>query len=77
PPTSPTAYQSDHPLGTITIHVDFRFSVAGALEKTALLRIGEQWCFAQGATPTTLIIKLPIGEIKQPYATLDLRESVD
>lgn len=46
-------------------------------EKTALLRMGEQWCIPQGATPTTHIIKLPIGEIKQPNATLDLRESVD
>ena len=50
--------------------------MAGA-EKTALLRMGEQWCIPQGATPTTHIIKLPIGEIKQPNATLDLRESVD
>ncbi len=39
--------------------------------------MGEQWCIPQGATPTTHIIKLPIGEIKQPNATLDLRESVD
>ncbi len=51
--------------------------MAGAREKTALLRMGEQWCIPQGATPTTHIIKLPIGEIKQPNATLDLRESVD
>jgi serine/threonine-protein kinase HipA len=61
----------------ITSQDDFRISVAGAQEKTALLRMGEQWCIPQGATPTTHIIKLPIGEIKQPNATLDLRESVD
>ena len=61
----------------ITGRDDFRISVAGAREKTALLRMGEQWCIPQGATPTTHIIKLPIGEIKQPNATLDLRESVD
>ena len=72
-----TAYQSDIPLGMITGQDDFRISVAGAQEKTALLRMGEQWCIPQGATPTTHIIKLPIGEIKQPNATLDLRESVD
>ncbi len=72
-----TAYQSDIPLGMITSQDDFRISVAGAQEKTALLRMGEQWCIPQGATPTTHIIKLPIGEIKQPNATLDLRESVD
>lgn len=51
--------------------------MAGAREKTALLRMGDHWCIPQGATPTTHIIKLPIGEIKQPNATLDLRESVD
>ncbi len=61
----------------ITGQDDFRISVAGAQEKTALLRMGEQWCIPQGATPTTHIIKLPICEIKQPNATLDLRESVD
>lgn len=51
--------------------------MAGAQEKTALLRMGGHWCIPQGTTPTTHIIKLPIGEIKQPNATLDLRESVD
>ncbi len=60
----------------ITSQDDFRISVAGA-RGVALLRMGEQWCIPQGATPTTHIIKLPIGEIKQPNATLDLRESVD
>ena len=39
-----TAYQSDIPLGMITGQDDFRISVAGAQEKTALLRMGEQWC---------------------------------
>lgn len=72
-----TAYQSDIPLGMVTGQDDFRISVAGAQEKTALLRMGEHWCIPQGTTPTTHIIKLPIGEIKQPNATLDLRESVD
>ncbi|EFA1956911.1 autotransporter outer membrane beta-barrel domain-containing protein [Escherichia coli] len=57
--------------------VDFRISVAGAQEKTALLRIGNDWCIPKGITPTTHIIKLPIGEIRQPNATLDLSQSVD
>ncbi|EEY8158461.1 type II toxin-antitoxin system HipA family toxin [Escherichia coli] len=35
----------------------------GAQEKTALLRIGNDWCIPKGITPTTHIIKLPIGEI--------------
>ncbi|EPC8123249.1 type II toxin-antitoxin system HipA family toxin [Escherichia coli] len=56
---------------------DFRISVAGAQEKTALLRIGNDWCIPKGITPTTHIIKLPIGEIRQPNATLDLSQSVD
>lgn len=46
-------------------------------EKTALLRIGNDWCIPKGITPTTHIIKLPIGEIRQPNATLDLSQSVD
>ncbi|STJ18602.1 regulator with HipB [Escherichia coli] len=33
--------------------------------------------FPKGITPTTHIIKLPIGEIRQPNATLDLSQSVD
>lgn len=72
-----TAYQTDIPLGMLEDEEDFRISVAGAQEKTALLKIGEEWCIPKGSTPTTHIIKLPIGEIKQPNATLDLSESVD
>lgn len=72
-----TAYQSDIPLGMINEEDDFRISVAGAQEKTALLKINEDWCLPSGMTPTTHIIKLPIGEIKQPSATLDLPESAD
>lgn len=40
---------------------DFRISIAGAQEKTALLRIGNQWHLPRGATPTTHILKLPLG----------------
>lgn len=72
-----TAYQSNIPLGMINEEGDFRISVAGAQEKTALLKIKGDWCIPKGMTPTTHIIKLPIGEIKQPNATLELRESVD
>lgn len=42
-----------------------------------LTRIGNDWCIPKGITPTTHIIKLPIGEIRQPNATLDLSQSVD
>ncbi|STE86226.1 protein HipA [Escherichia coli] len=55
----------------------FASRLPGAQEKTALLRIGNDWCIPKGITPTTHIIKLPIGEIRQPNATLDLSQSVD
>lgn len=40
---------------------DFRISIAGAQEKTALLLHQGQWCRPLGATPTTHIFKLPLG----------------
>jgi serine/threonine-protein kinase HipA len=40
---------------------DFRICLAGAQEKTALLRLNEKWMRPKGATPTTHILKLPIG----------------
>ncbi|WP_312242429.1 type II toxin-antitoxin system HipA family toxin [Pantoea sp.] len=72
-----SAYQSDLPLGMIREEADFRISVAGAQEKTALLKTRSGWAIPKGATPTSHIIKLPIGEIRQPFATLDMSESVE
>jgi serine/threonine-protein kinase HipA len=40
---------------------NFRISVAGAQEKTALLRRDGQWYRPHGTTPTTHILKLPLG----------------
>lgn len=40
---------------------EFRISVAGAQEKTALLRLDNCWYRTRGATPTTHILKLPLG----------------
>jgi len=40
---------------------DFRISLAGAQEKTALLRLKGKWMRPKGTTPTTHILKLPIG----------------
>ncbi len=40
---------------------DFRISIAGAQEKTALLLHEGGWMKPRGATPTTHILKLPIG----------------
>lgn len=53
---------------------DFRISIAGAQEKTALLRNGEKWMRPVGATPTTHIIKLPLGLVGNMQA--DMRTSV-
>jgi serine/threonine-protein kinase HipA len=40
-----------------------RISIAGAQEKTALLSMGGAWFRPHGATPTTHILKLPLGVI--------------
>ena len=72
-----SAAHSAIPLGMLREESDFRLSVAGAQEKTALLKTDQGWSIPVGGTPTSHIIKLPIGEIKQPTATLDMRESVE
>jgi len=54
---------------------DFRISIAGAQEKTALLRIADQWCKPKGATPTTHILKLPLGLVGG--YKLDLTHSIE
>lgn len=54
---------------------DFRISIAGAQEKTALLRHNNTWCIPKGATPTTHILKLPLGEITRYRA--DFSTSVE
>jgi len=53
---------------------DFRISVAGAQEKTALLRLKGKWLKPQGATPTTHILKPQIGTLPNG---LDLSNSVE
>ncbi|MCF7933949.1 MAG: type II toxin-antitoxin system HipA family toxin [Spirochaetia bacterium] len=42
---------------------DFRISIAGAQEKTALLLHKGSWAVPMGTTPSTHIFKLPIGRI--------------
>ncbi|MDH0202126.1 BREX-2 system adenine-specific DNA-methyltransferase PglX [Comamonas aquatica] len=41
--------------GSLDTDVDFRISIAGAQEKTALLRVDSQWYVPEGATPTSLL----------------------
>lgn len=47
--------------GAATDDTDFRISLAGVQEKTALLWHDGQWMRPHGATPTTHILKLPLG----------------
>ncbi|MEZ6036874.1 MAG: type II toxin-antitoxin system HipA family toxin [Planctomycetota bacterium] len=62
----------DRPLG-IDRDGEFRVSIAGAQEKTALLWRDGRWCRPRGATPTSHILKLPIGQ----GAGIDLTDSVE
>lgn len=54
---------------------DFRISIAGAQEKTALLSMGGAWFKPQGATPTTHILKLPLGVVGNFHG--DFSDSVE
>lgn len=54
---------------------EFRISIAGVQEKTALLMHQRQWQRPVGATPTTHILKLPIGRID--HAGIDLSDSTE
>lgn len=70
------AASTDLPLGQRHPNaMDFRISIAGAQEKTALLRFGGQWRRPLGATPTTHILKLPLGLVGNMRA--DLWDSVE
>lgn len=61
------------PLGLDRDH-DFRISVAGAQEKTALLFHQGKWLRPLGATPTTHILKTQIGKLPNG---IDLSNSVE
>ncbi|MDN3652318.1 type II toxin-antitoxin system HipA family toxin [Thalassotalea ponticola] len=63
------------PLGMEVDDEDFRISIAGAQEKTALLKIANQWAKPIGTTPTSHIIKLPMGEL--PQVGIDLTDSCE
>lgn len=53
---------------------DFRISIAGAQEKTALLKMGKRWLKPEGTTPTTHIFKPQIGRLPNG---IDLLHSVE
>jgi serine/threonine-protein kinase HipA len=54
----------------------FRISLAGAQEKTALLFTNKSWHRPLGATPTTHILKLPLGLVGGSRR-VDLRDSIE
>lgn len=54
---------------------EFRISLAGAQEKTALLFHRGKWCRPLGATPTTHILKLPLGLVG--HMQMDMKNSVE
>lgn len=62
----------DAPLG-MGQNQDFRISLAGAQEKTALLWHQNKWQLPTGSTPTSHIFKLPIGFLE--HSNIDLRKS--
>lgn len=64
------------PLG-IDTDEEFRISIAGAQEKTALLRHKGSWMRPTGTTPTTHILKPQLGEIPTPWGVIDLNDSVE
>ncbi|NVH72084.1 type II toxin-antitoxin system HipA family toxin [Paraburkholderia sp. JPY432] len=63
------------PLGQHNPLEDLRLSIAGAQEKTALLRHHNRWLLPEGSTPTTHIFKLPLGLVGNMRA--DMRTSVE
>ncbi|HCG5272380.1 type II toxin-antitoxin system HipA family toxin [Vibrio sp. Vb2736] len=71
-----TAHEYQFPLGMSNKH-DFRFTISGAQEKTALLKIKNDWFLPSLDYPSTHILKFPIGFIQQPAATLDMTGSVE
>jgi len=66
---------SSNHLGHDDTDGELRISLAGAQEKTALLWHNNQWCKPIGSTPTTHILKLPLGLVGDMKA--DMKESVE
>ena len=70
------AVPSEAVLGQASGDETFRLSLAGAQEKTALLRHQGRWHRPHGATPTTHILKLPLGLVGGSRR-VDLGDSVE
>jgi len=63
------------PLANLGDDEDLRISLAGAQEKTALLEHDGRWMRPHGSTPTTHILKLPLGLVG--HARADFSTSVE
>lgn len=63
------------PLGRHEPIDDLRLSIAGAQEKSALLWHEGRWLLPEGSTPTTHILKLPLGLVGNMRA--DMRTSIE
>jgi len=70
------ATPSEDVLGQRNNDALFRISLAGAQEKTALLCMRQKWYRPKSATPTTHILKLPLG-IAGGIRRFDLADSVE
>jgi serine/threonine-protein kinase HipA len=70
-----SAIASGRALGQTEADDDFRISIAGAQEKTALLWHRNQWMRPVGSTPTTHIFKLPLGLVGNMRA--DMSDSLE
>ncbi len=64
------------PLGMRGGDDGFRISLAGAQDKTALLRHDGQWLEPSGTTPTTHILKPQIGRVQTSQGQVDMGDSV-
>ena len=67
-------FSSESPLGINNNH-GFRFSLAGAQLKTALLHFDGQWQIPNGTTATTHILKPSMGIAETSEGTVDLSQS--
>lgn len=56
---------------------EFRISIAGAQEKTALLLKDGRWMRPLGTTPTTHLLKPQLEEIPTAFGAIDMNASVD
>ena len=70
------ATPSDPVLGQAQDDDHLRISLAGAQEKTALLFTNKRWHLPLGATPTTHILKLPLGLVGGSRR-VDLSDSIE